>query len=164
MKFIFFRYNKKGKNKRSRSGNPWERFLFLCCVGTFSALILFQVGLANPYTRTFLSAGKELEGTPLETEEFLYNEGKLSLGLVGEDRNQDVKVLVNGDEVSAFSYGLVEINVKDGDVVEIDGSKTRSTSEVEVLSKSDNVSTQCVGKRVKVGSGTNKLVRVKVNK
>lgn len=164
MKLVTFKY---GKNLNSRGRSSFinvDRVLFKLFIIVFVMLVFIQVALMNPYLRNILTVSNELDGEPLASEVFLYNEGKLSLGLVGQDRNNEVKVLVNGDIAAVFSYNIVDVFVKDGDVVEIDGSAVNRELEVEVLAKSDNISNSFVGNKIKVHSNIKNVGRVKVNK
>lgn len=162
MKLIMYKVKQGKKNERRGNGISMERLLFLSFVVTFVLLVIVQAALTSPAVRETLSISDELEGVPLGVEEFLYNEGKLGLELVNEENNQELKVLVNGDEVEVFSSKYIDIAVKDGDVVEIDGSYVQGEIEVRIISKSDNISTDCIAKSVKVNSNIEKLVKVRV--
>lgn len=164
MKLVLFKYGKGTKKNKPYAQKNYEGILFVIFVIVFSTLIIAQTALINPYVRAFLTTGSELEGSPLANEEYLFNEGKLSLGLVGKLKDEDLKVLVNGEEVCVFSYSIAQVEVKDGDVVEIEAGASGGGAEVEVLSKTDNISTQCVGKRFKVEQGKKRIVKVNVNK
>ena len=73
--------------------------------------------------------------------------------------NEDLKLLVNGDEVAAFSQKLINIKVKHGDVISIDGSLA-GESEVEIVSASTNIISNDIGKRIKVNSNVKQLTRI----
>jgi hypothetical protein len=164
MKLLLFKVKKErrqfaaGRNKSF----PVERVLFSLFILTFFIMVIAQTVLVTPSLRTFFSADEQNEGTPLELEEFLYKEGKIELELIGTDSNNDLKVLVNGDEVAAFADKNLFIPVRDGDVVEIDGSALQQQEEVRIISKSENISTSCVGKSIRIENGIRKLVKVRV--
>lgn len=163
MRFLVMRAGLKGKNKARINRVSVERFLFLAFIVTFIILIAAQAALMNPSIRTFLTSDNEFEGTPLGVEEFLYNEGEIGLELLNAEKDPDLKVLVNGDVVDVFDTKDLSISVKEGDVVEIDGTGVSSDAEVSVVSKSNNISSECIGKSVKVQSNVKKIVKIKMN-
>jgi len=159
LKLLVFRYGRK-RNKKTNIKINIERFLFLAFICTFITLVIVQVALMSPSIRTFLNVSNDYEGRPLGLEEFLYKEGEIAIGLVNGDSNPGLKVLINGDEVSQFDEKIINLKVKDGDVIEIDGSAVRGEAETEIVSKSDNIDVDCLGKTVKVQSNIKKLVKV----
>ncbi|MCX7709609.1 MAG: hypothetical protein N2484_07130 [Clostridia bacterium] len=155
----------KDKTKRIKSRIvhlSFERVLFLLFIATFTLLVIVQAAMTNPTVRTFLTADNEMAGTPLGVEEFLYEEGSISLKLVSEESDPDLRVLINGDEVAAFNENIVNISVKDGDVVEIDGSSSFKEAKVEIVSKSENIATDCIGKMVNIRSNIKKVTDIRV--
>lgn len=162
MRFIFYHFNGDKKNKKNAARFNIERFLFLAFIVTFIIMLAAQAALTNPSIRTFLTAESEFEGTPLGVEEFLYHEGEIGLELISADKNPNLKILVNGDDIEVFTAKVMIIPVKDGDVVEIDGSGIKGNAEVAVISKSDNVLEECIGKRVKVQSNVKRIAKVQV--
>jgi len=162
MKVLFYKFGGRMKFKRGSAAINFERALFLCFVIVFVLLILTQAALTNPNARTFLTGGPDIEGTPLGAEEFLYREGEIGLELLSPGANGEVKVLVNGDEAAVFNGSHVDVTVKDGDVLEVDASASQGDAEVEIVSKTDNITTGCVGLKVRADSGVKRLVRVKI--
>ena len=162
MKFIVFRTNNKSKYGSRGYRLNFERLLFILFVISFTLLVLIQAAMTNPSVRTFLSTENEFEGTPLGVEEFFYNEGTIALRLLSSDSDSGLKVLVNGDEAAVFNESVINLDVKDGDVVEIDGSSTDMAADVQIISKSDNILTDCVGSKVSVRSNIRKITDIKV--
>lgn len=162
MKFLLYRVNTKKKKMEREFALNIERILFLSFIVTFVTMIIVQAALMSPAVRTSLAINDEFEGAPLGTEEFLYNEGKLVLQLLGGEANHNLKILINGDEAARFSDISLEIAVRNGDVVEIDGSDVHDEIEVAVVFKSDNVASDCLNKVVKVNSNVQRLLKVKV--
>jgi hypothetical protein len=111
---------------------------------------------------TFLVKDEGFDGRPLASEEYLYEEGKISIALLESENNEDLKLLVNGDEVAVFSQNLITLSVKDGDVIEVDGSLTDNETEVEIISASENVAGIEVGKKIKVNSTIEEITRVSI--
>jgi hypothetical protein len=163
MKFVFYKVKNKKKQRNAAFGVSVERMLFFSFIGTFILMILVQTALLSPSIRTYLSVDSEYEGTPLALEEYLFEDGALTLKLVNTEKNSLIKVLVNGDSVADFSINEVSIRVKDGDVVEIDGSQSKSAAEVKVISKTENVISDCLNKPVRVQANIKSLVKVRVD-
>ncbi|HOM01766.1 MAG TPA: hypothetical protein PLH43_02920 [Acetivibrio sp.] len=163
MKVVVFKAGKvKSKKTRVKAANPrlgFERFLFFSFIILFSALVFIQAALMNPATRTFLISDTGIEGSPLQFEEYLYSEGEISLALCSADINEDLKILVNGEEVAAFSQNVISLKVKEGDVVSVDGSSTEE-AEVAIVFASDNIKLDNIGKRIKVNSEVKQLARI----
>lgn len=139
-----------------------ERVLFTAFFITFIVMIFVQAAMINPSIRTFITSTNEYEGAPLGVEEYLYSQGELGLKLVNAESNDNLKVLVNGDQVAAFTSRGVSLKVKNGDVVEIDGSNVDVDSVVGIVSKSANITTDCVNKTVNVKLEVKRLVKVKI--
>jgi len=163
MKVIVFRANtKKNKKTHAKAVNPrfgFERFLFFSFIILFSALVLVQAALMNPATRTFLVNDNGLEGSPLQFEEYLYSEGEISVALYSADVDENLKLLVNGEEVAVFSQNVINLKVKEGDVVSVDGSSTEE-AEVAIVYATDNIKLDNIGERIKVNSEVKHIARI----
>jgi len=162
MKILIFRTRSKGKKEGKGIHISVEKILFLAFIAVFSVMLIVQAAMVRPDVRAFLNIDQGLEGTALGAEEYLYKEGDLGLELLDSEGNPDLRVMVNGDEVAAFTNKNLTLKVKDGDVVEIDGSSVQDGAEVEIASKSDNINSECVGKKVKVQSNVVKLIKIEV--
>lgn len=163
MKFSVFKVSRNtGRGLKSVKLNI-EKVLFLTLIGAFIILVTVQTLLAIPATQPIFNSGAQSEGRPLGVEEYLYNAGEIVLALEGNEGDESLKVLVNGDEVADFANQDVRIDVKDGDVVEIDGSRCIGSKEVKIISASKNITDSCVGKSVKAKSNIKRLVHIRVN-
>lgn len=152
----------KTQSKKMKYNLTFERLLFLLFLTTFSLLIIVQTAMTNPSIRTFLTTDNEFEGTPMEVEEYFYDEGSIAIKLVDIETDPDMLILVNGETVAAFNENTVEISVKDGDVVEIDGSSSFNNVDAEVVSKSGNITSDCIGKTVNIKSNIKKVMDVRI--
>lgn len=161
MKLLYYRNKRRGKSART-SGISFDQVLFILCVTVFFILILVQTALISPSVESFLEVQNGYEGQPLDVEEFLYAEGTLELRLSGTQGNENIKVMINGDLAAVFNSNIVQIKVKDGDVVEIDASEDMNENEIEIISQSNNITNKCSGIRLLVKSEVRQLVRVKV--
>jgi len=168
MKVVVFKAGKEKKKISEKSAMRFinfgfEKILFFAFVCIFIAMIFVQGSLLNPSTRNFFTKDEDAVGRPLDSEEYLYNEGRISIALLESDINEELKLLVNGDEVAVFNQNLITISVKDGDVVEVDASSTQNQTELEIISASENISGVEVGKKIKVDSNIEEVTRISVN-
>lgn len=166
MKVVIFKAGKEKKKIGDRTAMRFinfgfEKVLFFAFVCIFIAIIFVQATLLSPMS-TFLVKDEGFDGRPLASEEYLYKEGEISIALLESENNEDLKLLVNGDEVAVFSQNLITLSVKDGDVIEVDGSLTDNETEVEIISASENVAGIEVGKKIKVNSTIEEITRVSI--
>lgn len=162
MKLYVFNYGKNNNGKSRNQSINIERLLFLTCIGVFILMLFVQAALTSPSVRTFINGTSTLEGIPLETEEYLYAEGEIELKLLSNNSNEDLKILLNGEELTAFSQDSIKLTVKNGDVIEIDASNSYENNIVEIASKSENIATDCLGKKLSVNGKIKQLVKLKV--
>ncbi|MDP4093141.1 MAG: hypothetical protein Q8920_07240 [Bacillota bacterium] len=165
MKMIYYKYKKNRKNgfKNKNKKVSIERLLYLSLIITFVILVIVQAALTNPTIRTYLTVNGEYEGTQLASEEYTYDHGTVELALLRGEVDGSVRVLVNGTEAAAFAGKELSVQVKQGDVIEIDSSTSISPADVEIVSCTGNVSSQCIGKRVQSSIGIKKLIKVQMD-
>lgn len=167
MKIVVFRAGKEKKKISKKSAMRFinfgmEKVLFFAFVCIFIAIIFVQGTLLNPSLRTYLVKDEGADGRPLASEEYLYREGEISIALLESENNEDLKLLVNGDEVAVFNQNSITLSVKDGDVIEVDASSTEHESELEIISASENLSGVEVGKKIKVNSNIEEITRISI--
>jgi len=139
-----------------------DRVLIICFGMFFLLLMTVQVALTSQTVRERFYMDDELEGTPLVGEVFLYDSGEIVLELIGRSSSPELKVLVNGDEACSFTSSVISVKVKNGDVLELDGSGLDEQLEVKVLSKSENIRSDFVNKKFSVKSGIRRIGKVRV--
>lgn len=139
-----------------------EKILFVSFIIFFTVLIVAQIALTKPTIMVEMTMDTGIEGVPLKSEEFLYSYGELTLKLIGNCFGQDVKILVNGDEKDSFLNREKTIKVKNGDVIEIDGTEINDYIDVIIVSKSDNIKTNCLGQKFRIKSEVKKIIKVKI--
>lgn len=161
MKMKVFKFVKNKENKEKATN--FENILFGVCILCFIILIAVQIILVTPVLRDKLNLTDTSIGLPLNGDEYLYNQGQITLKIVGEDPDPLLRILINGDFVAAFEKTEMDVSVKDGDVIEIDGSQTSVPHIVQVKSISANVSNKCKNASATVNSNIQKLVKVRVN-
>ena len=162
MKVLYFNY--KDRNKRTNPRRPLnlERFLFNAFLAVFVILLGVQAALLNPSFRSAVTVEEGLAGSPLGTEEYLYNEGSMEIKLENAESNSVVKVLVNGEERAVFESYSVIIDVIEGDVVEIDASEATGSVEVTISALSGNFDQECLGRSYQAEGKVLKLLKVRM--
>jgi hypothetical protein len=142
MRLLIFKTDFRLQDSEKKGRLNSDRILIICFTLVFLLLMTVQAALTSQAVRERLYIDDELENSS----------------------NPDLMVLVNGDEVCSFSNRIISIRVRDGDVLELDGSGLDKQSEVKVLSKSDNVISDCINKKYLVKSGIREIARIRLNK
>lgn len=167
MNLLKFSHKKNEKDPREvitkDSGTNFENILFKTSLILFFVLISVQIILVIPSVREKLNLTDKSIGSPLSNDEYLYNQGQVMIRLVGEEPDPTVKILVNGDEVSIFENIKMSVNVKNGDVVEIDGSESLTGHIIRVESLSSNINSSYINAIAKVENNIQRLMKVQVN-
>lgn len=162
MKLLVYRVNNKKKNKKNKPKINFENLLFISFIVMFTILIITQTALMSPNIENYISVDNQYERTSLKAEEFLYKRGEVSLQLQNMDSDDKLKVLVNGEVIGAFINKTLTLNVKDGDVIELDASDISNLDEVKIISKSDNIVSEILNKKIKVLSGVKMLTIIQI--
>lgn len=167
VKIVVFKAGKEKKKTSRNSTKRWinygfEKILFFAFLCLFIAIVFIQGTLLNPSLRSYLIKDEEINGRPLGSEEYLYKEGVISIALLANENNEDLKLLVNGDEVAVFSQNLITLTVKDGDVIEVDASSIDNEAELEIISASENIAGVEVGKKIKVNANIEEITRISI--
>jgi len=147
----------------NEKGSVFENLLFGICIICFIVLVTIQVVLVIPSAREYLNLTDKSIGVPLSKDEFLYKQGQITLKMTGTEPDPAVQILVNGDTVSMFDNLLMNIDVKDGDVIEIDGSQSSIGHIITVEAISSNISSTCSTSVARVESNFQRLLKVKFN-
>jgi hypothetical protein len=163
MKMRFFSFIRAKDNKNKDTSRIVENGLFFACILCFIVLILVQIVLIIPNARNNLNLTDKSIGIPLNSDEYLYDQGQITLKMLGEEPDPMVRILINGDVVAMFENTDININVKDGDVVEIDGSQSLIGHIVKVESASTNIKSKCTSAVAKVETNLQSLVKIQFN-
>ena len=139
----------------------FEKILLGLLATLFVTLLISQVILLAPSQNGDFALASSPEGIPLEKKVFLYGHGKIGLNLVNDDSCLGLKVLVNGEQQATFTSKYVEVALKDGDVVEIDGSEILKDMYVDVAELSGNTRQKVVGKRIRTRADTQFVAKLK---
>lgn len=137
----------------------FEWFMFKAFLICFFALIAAQTVLLNPSVRSSALEHYYIEGEPLKEEAYLFVPCKMELHLINTDSCADLKVLVNGEEKAAFEGDTVLLELKNGDVVELDASSVLVLATVQVSAVSENIKS-ILGKTITVSDGITLVTRV----
>lgn len=155
---------KKYKNNGGDGkGSTFENLLFSICIICFIALVIIQIIFMVPSVREYLNLTDKSIGVPLGEDEYLYGRGQITLKMNGTQPDPEVQVLINGDTVQKFDNLLMNIEVKDGDVIEIDGTQSSSGHIITVDEISSNISGACKNSVARVESNFQRLLKVKFN-
>jgi hypothetical protein len=103
----------------------------------FLTVIITQVLMLNDNIRVFLNSTEKIEGININT--YLSKDGTLKLELVNMEKAPSAYVLINGDPKYSFKNKSVDISIKHGELIEIDGTKYKQTLYIKVADSSDNV-------------------------
>ena len=141
----------------------WSTDLRSSLSALFFFLLFIQIIMLNDSVRSYLVGDYELEGRPLAVNEMLFNEGKLRLQLIAPVADQNIIVKVNGEEVASFQTNIVEIKVKDGDVLGISSIGSTQKGEIEIVSKTPNIQNNCVGKKFRTDGDPKGTLRLKIS-
>ncbi|HEY5587285.1 MAG TPA: hypothetical protein VIK78_22715 [Ruminiclostridium sp.] len=162
MKLKVFKFINSKENNKDKS-TIFENILFVVCIVCFVVLVSVQIVLVIPSARDSLNLTDKSIGAPLSSDEYLYNQGQITLKMIGTDPDPTVRILVNGDNVAMFEKLEMNINVKDGDVIEIDGSQSLLDHIITVASASTNINSKCSTAVAKVETNIQRLVKVQIN-
>lgn len=103
----------------------------------FLTMVVTQVLMLNDNIRVFLNSTEKIEGININT--YLSNDGTLELELINLDKAPKAFILINGDPKYSFKEKKLKINIKQGDLIEMDGTNYNQALYVKVIDSSDNV-------------------------
>lgn len=161
MKNNFLKLKDGEKIKKDRS-TILENVLFGTCIVSFIILVSIQSIMLVPSVRNALNLSDKSIGVPLSKDDYLYKQGSITLKMIGSEPDPTVQILVNGDAVSKFDNLVMNVNVNDGDVIEIDGSHSLTGHIITVDSISENVKNDCNNATAEINSNIQKLVKVQI--
>ena len=153
---------KADKLLKKTGSERFEWFMFKVFLTVFIILISAQAALLNPFVRSTVS-NYYIEGEPLGTEVYLYVPCRMELTLINMEQCPDLKVFVNGMEREAFNGNSVLLDLKNGDVVELDASSVLVLATVQISAVSENIG-GILGKTVSISDGIVFIGRVKITK
>ncbi len=132
-----------------------ERVLVQAVIALGVTLLLAQFLLTIPATRYVMSYVDRLEGVALDS-----GGASVTVLMTGGSPGQGARLLVNGRYAGAFATGLVRVQVKGGDLLEIDGTGLAGGGSFKVIAVTGGVSRPAVGDTVETQRGVSSLGRV----
>lgn len=139
----------------------FDRLLIGFSFTVFFILIAVQAAMIHPGIKSVFFYEK-IEGSPLSSEVYLYVPCKMELQLVNMGQCPDLKVLVNGEEEGFFTGKTVLLDLKDGDVVQLDGCNVPVQAQVQISAVSQNIA-GLLGKSVVVKDGIISVANISVS-
>lgn len=127
-----------------------------------SALITIQLLLVSPYRNRLTD--DSINGKVLEVYESVVSRGTVVLDAMGDYEPNTAYVLVNGEHQKLVDTFPVELNLWDGDVVEIQLKQGSPPFYVFLLSRKGSIKTDLKSSTVVIKPGINMLFRVMDNK
>lgn len=140
----------------------FERFLLKAVISALIILVAVQAAFLSPVLKTFVSHDDKLKGEELKEEAYFFIPCKMELKLLNLENCPDLEVLVNGEKHTAFDNNSVLLDLKDGDVVELDAGSVLVEANVQVSAVSSNISGY-LGKTMSVSDGINQVALVRPN-
>lgn len=129
----------------------------LCCI-LIAVTITVQLALASPYRSRFTD--DSINGRILQLRETLIYRGTVTLDATGEYTPNSAVILVNGEYKKLIDAFPVELNLCDGDLVEIQSEKDNKPFYVFVSSQKGSLKTDLKASTILVNTGINRLFRV----
>ncbi|NJD03054.1 MAG: hypothetical protein FIA99_10795 [Ruminiclostridium sp.] len=155
-------HEKEAKGHTIEKYPAFERIMHISFFIVFLFLVMVQTASLFPSIKSAVIKKDTIIGAPIGKEEYLYKEGSMVLTLLDFENYFSLKVLVNGEERAAFLGKTVNINVSDGDVVELDGTETNANTSIAVLSVSENMDEKYLGKTFIVGREVLKIFKIRL--
>ncbi|MFZ7120445.1 MAG: hypothetical protein ACOWWH_05780 [Eubacteriaceae bacterium] len=140
----------------------FEKLLVSLIIFIFCIVVLVQIFINNDVLDTIKS---NESGTPVSLEES-YNyllEGKITLSTT--DIN-NTKLLINGEEAlldNAIKEDLIEINVRDGDVIEIKNNMQKNIN-INIVEISEEITLPKINDNYECKKGITYLFKVQTKK
>lgn len=150
--------NETNAAKRYRAAEGVERLLMLIFFTSFILLVLSQAALTDPSIRAAFNRDAS-DGAVLGSEAYLFEPCKMELKLYNAEYCPELRVMVNGDEREAFWSDTILLELKKGDVVELDASKLLISADIQITAVSGNIS-ELLGKSYTVSGGIVKVAIV----
>lgn len=143
---------KRDKEKKEKSSlHSMEILLKRACVIILALLTISQAVLSLPSVRTaFFFEGTD--GDPLGSEAYVFTPCKMELSLTDMGECPELKILVNGEIADTFQGKSVLLDLKNGDVVELDASDVLVLPTVKISAASRNIEA-VLGKSITAAGG-----------
>lgn len=151
------------KMRKKTAARRFERFLFKTFIIIFIIMIASQTAAIKPSMRSSALDDSYVNGELLSEESFFFTPCRMELKLINLDRSPDLKILVNGKEKYSFENSSVLMELKDGDVVELDASSVLTPAKLQISAVSENIS-GILGKTISASEGITLVVKIKTQR
>jgi hypothetical protein len=159
----------RAKRKRHLSG-ALDKFFFRLAAFGLAVLFVSQALLLNPSIRRMVSLIERLEGEPLAVARRIDPEPKPlqprqsgTFAIQMESgAGRTAVLLLNGEEISTFDKGVVTVEVRSGDLVEIDGGLAPREMRFRVTEASKGMIAPFVGQVLTTRGTIEILARVRI--
>lgn len=143
-----------------------ERVLLRLVVLSLVALVGAQALLSYGPARSYLSYVERLEGLEVRPVVLKSNGGgtggwKLTITLVSQPRAPRAVILLNGKEAATFAGPEVTLQVKPGDLLEVDGTLYRNPLQFRVTATAPEMSEPATGLEIVTSRSVELVGRVK---
>ena len=101
-----------------------------------------------------------LVGVPLAEEQYLYEQGIVSIEVKDMVKGESISLYVNGIQKGFTNGARVNLTVKVGDVLEIMGNTVNEPRKVEITSVAGQISQDYVGKSMMCDNKVRILIRI----
>jgi hypothetical protein len=126
-----------------------------------SALITIQLLLVTPYRNRLTD--DTINGRVLRIYESVIRRGTVVLDAMGNYEPNTACIIINGDKQKMVDKFPVEINLCDGDIVEIQSKKGNEPFYVFLLSRKGSIKTDLKESTTLINPGINRIFRVLEN-
>lgn len=137
----------------------FERIIFAVFLTAFIITAASQAVLFSPHTRASVIENHYIDGEPLREEAYLFVPCRMELKLADAESCPELKVLVNGVEKGSFEQNTILLELKDGDVVELDAEYLFEPVQVRISAVTGNIKS-LLGKSIRASDGITPVARI----
>ena len=149
-----------------------EKLLFSTVVLTLTGMAIAQILLTDESWRNYLNFASRLESQKIVINNFpqtevpasasIQNLGSVTLELQRYEMLPHAYVLVNGKETKKFLTKTVSVPVRNGDILEIDGTYYKKPFDVIIKEATDNIQNPKKNKKITVNQDITLVSEVKL--
>jgi hypothetical protein len=138
-----------------------EKWLMLAIILFLVISVIYQIVAASRKDDLDLYLRESaLAGAPLAEEQYLYNQGIISLEPTDMGKGECIKIYVNGVQKGFTIGSRVNLTVKTGDVIEALGDTVNEPRRLTITSVSGDVSQEYVGTYIMADSKVRILAKI----
>lgn len=115
----------------------FEKFLKISAITVFVIVVFMQVVISVPKLNMLFCKITDKEYIQAISESQLVKSSEITLGLIDIQPDNDIVVLLNGEEIAVFNQRTINVSVYDNSVIEIDGRDAKKTFTVQISCNND---------------------------